>query len=638
MTLGVYDLLDLGIPETAIVAWVKGHDFRDMLEGTGVSLPALSPSERRALADAWWFWARPGQRWQPGDEFITAYECGRGAGKTRTASEAIVEAALNPERWGGAAMIVGVTPTQVKRDCLFGQSGVLPAAEAAARSGNGPGIAERNLNDRWLRFEAPRGGGGGGLTVHWASSYHPQSVHGVNVGLVWWDEYGVSYHDRLDAQGNNAWQALLPAVRVGRPTSKIIITMTPSTRPEVRALQADAERPACPTCRERTLASIGGAWRGEPGKEPWRLPRSPQRRVHPLLDTRTTEVVRTCPACGNEVVARVRTVFGATMDNPTLDAASRERAREELATGAAWARRKYAPRGEVDAAAEGALVREEDVRVVPLAERVAASTAPVVDRWSVALDGLGDVAEVVVVVDPAVTAGAGSDESGVVAVASVRQHRGADLSACGLEDASVTPADVLAAGGGAPSLVWAPRAYWLALAWGASRIVVEVNQGGEEVLSAVRDLVRRPPTEAEAMRMLREQVPDLAGVSDARLGLLARRIAASARGVVVEALRRRAPKPHRFEWSGRLARAGRLTLGVPPWLDAAHWQPAIGHATAFEPGTSSSADKRDRWDALVSGAQVVLGVRETHRGEVEEAHVVSWVGKVGAELVGPGRR
>lgn len=619
--LGLYDLLTAGVPDAAVDAWLSGREVVD----SPVDLPRLSPRERTALRDAWWFWARPGQRWVPGREFITNNECGRGHGKTAGASNAIVEAAKDPERWGGAAMIVGVTPTQVKRDCLFGQSGVLPAAEAAARSGNGPGIVERNLNDRWLRFAAPRGGGGGGLTVHWASSYHPQSVHGVNVGLVWWDEYGVSYHDRLDAQGNNAWQALLPAVRVGRPDSKIIITQTPSTRPEVRALQADAERPECPMCKARALAASGGQWRGEPLREPWRLPRSPQRRVHPLLDTSTTEVERVCPACGGEVVARVRSLFGATTDNPALDEPSRQRARDALATGAAWARRRYAPRGEADAAAEGALIREEDVRVVaPQVGDVgvgavagAGGVGPVRDRWSDVLDAIGDVGEVVVTVDPAVTSKTGSDDTGVAVVAGVRRPDG-DAGAAGLEDATVTAADVLAAGGGAPSAVWAPRAYWTALLWGASRILVETNNGGDEVLSAVRDLVRRPPTEREAMAMLRERVPDLAGASDARLGLLARRLAASARGLQVEALRRKANKPARFEWSGRVAQTKRLFLVVAPWLDVGHWQQALGQATAYEPGPTTT-DLRDRWDAVVAGAQVVMGVRETARGDVEEA-------------------
>lgn len=627
-------------------------------------LAGLSPRDRRALEASWDFWARPGQQWTPGREFITDYECGRGFGKGRCLSELIAgpTVAGDPERWGGYVMVVGPDPTQVKRDCLFGPSGIFTAAERSAAAGFGPAIAERNLIDRWARFEAPRGGGGAGLTVYWASSYDPKSVHGANVGLVWWDEFGVSYHDRRDDQGNNAWEALLPAVRAG-PDPKVIITQTPSRRPEVRALQRDAERPACPACRAADLAAMGGAggYRGEVGKEPWRLPRCEQQRLHPLLDTRSTVPVRTCPRCGGEVVARVRCVFGATMDNPAIAAVARESAAEALATGQAWARLRFAPRGEVDSAAEGALLKEEDVRRVASHERpIGRPGGQVRDRWQDALDDLGGVVDVVVFVDPAVTANATSDETGVVAAASrqstfamaprggpnaadaMRHPRspgvGGDSIAqvVGLEDASVSPRDVLAAGGGAPSAVWAPKAYWTALLWGATRIVVEVNQGGEEVVSGLRDLCKRPPSTEAIMRELRARLPELAGVSDARMGALANRIAATARALKVETVRRRSDKPTRFQWYGESASMGRQALLDTWWLGgASHWQVALGQGTGYEPtpGAGRTADKKDRWDAMVAAAQVLLGVRETHRGEVEEIPGGGWMGRVGAGVL-----
>ena len=602
-------------------------------------LAAMSPRDRRALSASWDFWARPGQQWAPGPEFITDFEAGRGWGKDFAISNTIAGPTIagDPERWGGYAIIVGPDPTQVKRDCLFGPSGIFPAAERAARAGLGPGIVERNLIDRWLRFEAPKGGGGGGLTVYWASSYDPKSVHGANVGLVWWDEYGVSYHDRRDDQGNNAWEALLPAVRAG-PDPKVIITQTPSRRPEVRALQRDAERPPCPTCRTAMLAALpgGGPWRGEEGREPWRLPRCDQRRLHPLLDTRTTEPVRTCPRCGGAVAARVRCVYGATTDNPAIAGVARERAAEALATGQAWARLRFAPRGEVDSTAEGALVREEHVRRLAAPERHAPPGRQVPDRWADALADLGGrVAEVVVFVDPAVTAGVTSDETGVV-VACSRRAGGVgagDLQAVGLEDASVGPGDVLAAGGGAPSAVWAPRAYWAAVLWGAARIVVETNQGGEEVTAALTGLVRRPPDAEQVLRELRARVPEIATVSDARLGVLVNRLVASARGIAVETVRRRAGKPGRFEWYGQSASTGGQALADAWWLGTGHWQVVLGQLTGFEPSPSGglTADKKDRADALIAAAQVLLGVRETHRGAVEDPRAgAGWMGRASA--------
>lgn len=622
--LGLYDLLDAGVAEPDLTAWLGGRAVP--------GLPPLSTRERRAIGEAWWFWARPGQRWEPGPEFITDFECGRGFGKDYLVSQTICQqAALDPERWGGYAIVVGPDPTQVKRDCLFGPSGIFPAAERAARSGNGPAIVDRNLVDRWLRFEAPRGGGSGGLTVYWAASSDPKSVHGANVGLVWWDEFGVSYHRRYDEQGNNAWRALLPAVRLGADP-KIIITQTPSRAPEVRALQADAERPECPRCRAEALAR--GPYVGAPLQEPWRLPRSPQRRLHPNLDTRTTEPVRECPACGARVVARVRTVFGATTDNPALAARARDDAARELEGGTSAARLRFAPRGEADAGGEGALIRHEHVLEVTAEPPHARPGGPIPDLHMRALDELG-ADEVIVFVDPAVTASESSDETGLVAACMRRAiHVGREVrQVVGLTDASVRPDEVV---GGPPSAVWAPRAYWQAVAWGARRIVVEVNQGGEEVLSAVRDLCARPPTEAECLARLRGEHP---AAGDAQLGLLARRLAASARGVVVEAVRRRAPKPARAEWYGRTASLGQQSVLCVEWQGGArHWQTCVGQGTGYEPPradapASARRDRKDRWDALCAAGQVLLGVRETARGDVEDAPGPGWMGQVsGAAL------
>lgn len=617
--LGLYDLLAAGVPEDDVAAWLGGAEVG--------GLPRLSTAEARVLAGSWWFWARPGQFWTPGPEFITDYQAGRGWGKDFALSETICEAALDPERWGGHAIVVGPDPTQVKRDCLFGPSGIFAAADRRARAGTGPGIADRNLVDRWLKFDAPRGGGGAGLTVYWAASSDPKSVHGANVGLVWWDEFGVSYHRKLDEQGNNAWQALRPAVRAG-PDPKIIITQTPSRSPEVRALQRDAERPECPPCRAAWVAEHG-AFRGEPGTEPWRLPRSPQRRLHPLLNTRTTEPVRTCPACGATVIAEVRSVLGDTRDNPNIAGRARQDATNALATGQSWAFLRFAPRGEVDGVGEGMLVRDEQVERLPYEapswERL---STQVPDRWKFALRSVG-VDEVVVFVDPAVTSTGSSDESGVVVSGLARGmgDDGRDRSV-GLQDWSVRPDEVE----GAPSAVWAPRAWRLAVLWGASRIVVEVNQGGDEVLSAVRDLVARPLTDAQALSLAREEFP---GASDARLGLLARRLAASSRGLVVESVRRLAPKPARVEWYGRTAVLGQQAVLCCDWLGGArHWQTSLAQLAGYEPpreGAPASAKRgrKDRGDALVAGAQVLLGVRETARGEVEQAGGGGWLGKVG---------
>jgi hypothetical protein len=616
--LNLYDLLGDGIDATRVLAWARGEP----VDG----LPRLSPAEASVLAGSWDFWARPGQKWTPGREFITDIQCGRGWGKNFSAGNTGCDAAEDPERWGGEAIILGPDPRQVKRDSLSGPSGIFATAERRSKSGNGPGINYINYNDRVLRFEASRGGGGGGLTVHWGASSDPKSGRGLTLGLAICDEFGVWYHRTVDEQGTNLWQSIQPAMR-GGPDPKIISTQTPSRVPEVRALQRDAERPECPKCRADFLAECkGGRYQGDPGSEPWRLPTSPQPRLHPLLDTRTTVVTRECPKCRGEVVATVRTIFGATTDNPMIAATARGRAKSILASGTAAARQEFAPRGEVDSGTRGTLIQDENIRKVPL------DIAPgIADRWAAALAMLG-AEEVIVFVDPAVTTGDNSDDSGV-GVACMRhiEEEGSDFlrdQVVGLQDWSVRPDEVES---GAPSSVWGPRAYWLALFWGARRIIVETNNGGAEVLSLIQGLIARPPTEAAIAARLATET----GRSAQSLGAAARRMAHAARELKVESFHRRGDKRARWGWYGETAARGEQALACLDWTGGARaWSTVTAQLVNFEPsqaaGSAVRAEKKDRADWLIAAAQVLLGVRETAGGEVQDKRADSWLTTVGA--------
>lgn len=85
---------------------------------------------------------------------------------------------------------------------------------------------------------------------------------------------------------------------------------------------------------------------------------------------------------------------------------------------------------------------------------------------------------VVVAVDPAVTAGRGSDECGIVVAGVVTQGEPSDWRAYVLEDASVR---------GSPA-EWARAAIAARERWGAERLVAEVNQGGDLVESVLRQI------------------------------------------------------------------------------------------------------------------------------------------------------
>ena len=86
---------------------------------------------------------------------------------------------------------------------------------------------------------------------------------------------------------------------------------------------------------------------------------------------------------------------------------------------------------------------------------------------------------VVVAVDPPVTGGAGSDDCGIVVVGAVMEGPPQNWRAYVLKDASVSaasPAD------------WARRAIAAMEAFGAGRLVAEVNQGGDLVESVIRQI------------------------------------------------------------------------------------------------------------------------------------------------------
>lgn len=327
--------------------------------------------------------------------------------------------------------------------------------------------------------------------------------------------------------------------------------------------------------------------------------------------------MRTCPACGAEVVARVRTVFGDTRDNPALALVARQEADRQLATGQSWAYLRFSPRGEIDSRAPGSLVIHEHIRDLHL--RLSPGTA---DPWGLLLADLG-AEEVIVQVDPATTATETSADTGLGAACLRREPATERPQVVGLVDWSVRPDEVQ----GAPSTAWAPRAVWLAALLGAQRIVVETNNGGEEVLAPVRALLATPPTEPEVLARLAELMPSL---PRAALSTAARRVAINYARIEVESVTRRARKPVRWGWYGESASRGeQALLGVEfederlaalPLPDGAHhWATVKAQLTGFEPRPDAREvdERKDRADWLIAAGQVLLGVVES-KGRIVE--------------------
>jgi phage terminase large subunit-like protein/RNA polymerase subunit RPABC4/transcription elongation factor Spt4 len=141
------------------------------------------------------------------DWYIWLLLAGRGAGKTLSGSNWILEQALTypNTRWA----IVAPTYGQVQKVCIKGDSGVY----AQALPGE---ILEYNKNELVISLA-------NGSEIHGFSAENPERARGFNLSGAWLDEVG-SY------RGTELWDEVLqPALRKGDP--KVVVTTTPSASP-----------------------------------------------------------------------------------------------------------------------------------------------------------------------------------------------------------------------------------------------------------------------------------------------------------------------------------------------------------------------------------------------------------------------
>lgn len=543
------------------------------------------------LSQDWAFMARPGQRWVPGSEQITLWSMGRGAGKTRGAAEAVYEGAMDPERWGGHALIIGPEPRHIEDNCLRGLSGILTLAQRRPWF-----VPQHKPSKRLLVFPNPRGGGSG-LEVRYASSEKPRQVRGPNVGFMWVDEFAHCNFSETQG-GQNFWETALDTLRArGTDQPRALLTTTPLPIPDVVELWRAAVNPSCPACGGRDF----------PERTPLHeCARTAMRRVDPRFSLKSSDPEQVCTHCQHEFNAKVRVLQANTLDNRAnlADDYIKRRVLPRMATRIG----RQEVEGAVLEDTPGALIPFETIQYA----RVAIDYRP---GWEEEAKVVLGLTRAVVFVDPAMTSSTGADESGVVVVG----LQGSTGRLLLLEDRTVSPEECQ----GAPSNTWGPRAYEAALRWNATHIVCETNQGGQ----LVAEQIPRAAIEVEGRQLYVADGND----ADAWTGLPAwQRTSWGERGLAKPRLRPKVKditnfrsKTERWEWASPRFETGQALLVVPRGRDVSYWQPLVDSLSRFSPTMlRGRRGKRDRGDAAIGAMRELEGVDEAKRGKVSRIEVV----------------
>lgn len=180
----------------------------------------LSPDAAAALPFNWRFWARPDQLPPPGDWRIWLLLAGRGAGKTRSASEWVRDQIETGRR--RSIGIIGPTADTLRRDVVQGSSGLLAIAPPWSQPSHEP--SQRRIV--WPN----------GAVAHLLSSEEPDRIRGVNL-----DSF---YGDELTSWSNPeaCWDNLQFALRITGPKGDSpagVISTTPKRHTLLRSILAD---------------------------------------------------------------------------------------------------------------------------------------------------------------------------------------------------------------------------------------------------------------------------------------------------------------------------------------------------------------------------------------------------------------
>lgn len=192
----------------------------------------LSPADRRralaALGDQrrnWRFWARPNQLEPEGDWHIWAIIAGRGAGKTRSGAEYVIDRSrqYHARRIPHRAGLVGRTAADVRDTMVGGQSGIMACLDRRK-------IRGRHEPSR-RRIVIPSLD----TIIHTYSAMEPDSLRGPEHHTLWADEPGAWRHI-VDAQGNTAWSNAMFGLRLDAEglIPRVVATTTPKPIPLIK--------------------------------------------------------------------------------------------------------------------------------------------------------------------------------------------------------------------------------------------------------------------------------------------------------------------------------------------------------------------------------------------------------------------
>jgi phage terminase large subunit-like protein len=186
-------------------------------------LAGLDPD---ALQWDWSFWGRPEQQRPEGDDWnIWMYLAGRGAGKTRTASEWVREEAKYTNTGQRRFALVARTAADVRDVIVEGESGIINVTPHSERPLYEP--SKRRLT--WPN----------GNTATCFTADEPDSLRGPQFTHAWGDEVA-AWRQTPDGAGLTAFENLRIGTRLGQ-NPKIMITTTPKRVPLLYELLREAE-------------------------------------------------------------------------------------------------------------------------------------------------------------------------------------------------------------------------------------------------------------------------------------------------------------------------------------------------------------------------------------------------------------